>query len=378
MTTKDFMNLFEEYKEEMLSDLIEFAKAESSSLEAQSLIGCESFIKDLFRKRLGIEVNRTFPGKEKGTHNLYFEFGSGRSKVFLLGHYDTVWSKGALSFRIDGNSLYGPGVYDMKGGTVIMLWILKVLSEKRLLGDRKYCIFLNCDEEIGSPSSDKPIRDMAEGSEFCLVFEPGMADGSVKTGRKGCSEYTISVKGKSSHAGLDLLSGRNAIEEMSRQIIKVQSLTRMDIGTTFNVGVCKGGERGCIVPDAASFVVNCRYLTKEQARYCYDVLRSLKPVMEGTSIEVSGEMGSMPMEETEDNLAMYEQIRTAGEEIGLKIGKAVVGGTSDGNRVSALGIPTLDGLGVCGSGAHSPEEHMFIDSLVTRAAIVSSMLALRN
>ena len=239
---------------------------------------------------------------------------------------------------------------------------------------KKLVFIFNGDEETGSKESGKIICDLAKDAKAALVCEPCIINGDLKTGRKGTLGFTVTIHGKASHAGNAHKDGINAIEEMAREILFVQGLTDYEAGTTLNVGICQGGTKVNVVPELASFRVDCRYKTMEEGKRIREAICGLPVTVLGTRRDVEVIEGKVPMEQTPSNLALFEIARECGEKLGLSFSHQFVGGGSDGNAVSAMGIPTLDGLGGCGDGAHSSEEYLLIDQYIPRIALLASLI----
>jgi glutamate carboxypeptidase len=300
----------------------------------------------------------------------------GGKSILLLAHIDTVFPTGTLAkmpfYEKDGK-VFGPGVSDMKGGIVVALTALAALRETGKLV-RPVTILFTSDEEIGSGSSRALIEKLAAQSDLVLVLEPGLLDGSVKTWRKGVGEFTLRVRGLAAHAGGDHEKGRNAIEEISHQVLTIQKMTDYSKGTTLNVGMIRGGIASNVIPDEASAEVDMRVMQPGEAERISAAILALKPVLDGTSLEVTGGLNRPPMPYNDTIKATFEKIReiASKENINLKAGGT--GGASDANFVASLGIPVLDGLGPAGGEYHSEREFIFRDSLAERAKLLAAIL----
>jgi glutamate carboxypeptidase len=330
--------------------------------------------------RLGGEL-RFHQAKDFGSH-LQVNFGGKSAKpVLLLGHYDTVYPLGTLAAmpcRIEHNRLTGPGVLDMKSGIGLMLHALAALQDwhKEDGGlPRPVTVFLVSDEEVGSESSRAITEALAKKSAAVLVLEPSYGfQGAVKTARKGVGEYLVKVTGKASHAGLDFQKGVNAILELSRQIERISGFTDLKRGLTVNVGVVSGGSRTNVVPAEASAQVDVRIARRKDAAGIDKKMRRQRPFNRKCKVEISGGINRPPMERTAAVAALYAQAAAIARELGWKLGEAAVGGGSDGNFTAGLGIPTLDGLGGVGDGAHAIHEHILISELPRRAALLAGLI----
>lgn len=297
--------------------------------------------------------------------------------VLILGHYDTVWPVGTIAdrpFRIEDGFAYGPGIFDMKGGLVIIEYALRLIKLMNLPLPRPVVVLLNSDEEIGSPDSRKLIKQHARLSEYVLVMEPALPGGELKTARKGVGAFTVAVTGRAAHAGAEPENGANAIVELARQILHIQNLEDQAKGTTLNVGTISGGMRSNVVPAHAQARVDCRAWTAQEAQRVEKALKQLEPFNAETALKVRGGFGRPPMERLPGTVALFERVANIGKHLGLTLSEGSTGGASDGNFTAALGIPTLDGLGVKGSGAHAIHEQVEITSLPERTALLAAVL----
>ena len=300
----------------------------------------------------------------------------GVNSILLLAHMDTVFPTGTLEkmpFHEKEGKVFGPGVSDMKGGIVVALTALAATLESGSLAHPVTALFTS-DEEIGSATSRALIEKLAAESALVLVLEPGMLDGSVKTWRKGVGEFTIRARGRAAHAGGDHEKGHNAIEEMAHQVLAIQKWTDYDKGTTLNVGVIRGGIASNVVPDQASIEVDLRVMQPGEAERISTALQALKPVLEGTSLEVTGGLDRPPMPFDEAMKATYQKVKAIAAYVNIEIRASGTGGASDANFVAPLGIPVLDGLGPAGGEYHSEREFIFRDSLSERARLLTAIL----
>jgi len=296
--------------------------------------------------------------------------------ILLLAHMDTVFPIGSLEkmpFHEKEGKVFGPGVSDMKGGIVVALSALATTLETGSLSHPVTALFTS-DEEIGSANSRGLIEKLAAESALVLVLEPGMLDGSLKTWRKGAGEFTVRARGRSAHAGGDHEKGRNAIEELAHQVLAIQKLTAYDQGTTLNVGVIRGGIASNVVPDQASIEVDLRVMQPGEAERISSALQALKPVLEGTSLEVTGGLDRPPMPFDEAMNATFQKVKAIAANVNIELRASGTGGASDANFVAPLGIPVLDGLGPAGGEYHSEREFIFRDSLSERARLLAAIL----
>jgi glutamate carboxypeptidase len=293
--------------------------------------------------------------------------------VLLLGHLDTVFPEGETQkrpFRVDGNRASGPGVFDMKAG-ILLMW----MALGNLGATENVTVLLTSDEEVGSATSRAAIEDEARRSDAVLVLEPSLPGGAVKTARKGCGEYELRVRGVAAHAGIDPSKGASAIHELARQIVLVQKLQDLDWGISVNVGTISGGTRTNVVAEEARAVVDVRAPTQADAARVDAAFRALKAVDDRTAVSVTGGLDRPPLERTAQVARLYKQASEVARELGHALGEGSTGGGSDGNFTAALGVATLDGLGAVGDGAHALHEHVVIESLTDRAALVAGLIA---
>jgi len=300
----------------------------------------------------------------------------GAGGVVIMSHMDTVWDVGTVAgrpTRIDGDRLYGVGAMDMKGGIVIALWALRALRALGLFPAQPISYLLNSDEETGSRHSAGEIESEALAHNVVFVTEPPQ-DGAYKTQRKGVSHYTVRAEGRAAHSGADHARGVNAIEELAHQVLAVQALTDYEIGTTANVGLISGGTRANVVPAAAQFEVNVRAWTRVNQQAIHEQMMNLRAAHPEAKVIVEGGVGVPPMERTPEIAALFQRAQGLAAAMGIALEEGRTGGGSDGNKTAALGVPTLDGMGIVGDGGHAINEYGEISSLPERAAIMATML----
>ena len=322
---------------------------------------------------------RIHPATEFGD-NLQIDF-PGRDKVkpvLLLGHFDTVYPMGALTTmpcRIDGGRLSGPGVLDMKSGITLMWYAIQALQAWHGPLPRPVTVLLVSDEEVGSSSSRKITEALAKESAAVLVLEPAAGtSGSVKTARKGVGDYTLTVTGVAAHAGLDPGKGHSAIVELARQIGVITKMNDLRRGVSVNPGVIHGGTRTNVIAAEASVEIDVRIKAASQARALDRKMRALKAFDRHCKLKIEGGINRMPMERNAGVAALYQKAKSIASQLNWKLEEAAVGGGSDGNFTAALGIPTLDGMGGVGVGAHALHEHIVIDELPRRALLLAAMI----
>lgn len=366
----------------MLSVLRTFVVTESPSLEKSAVDRCCAVVARHWRT-LGARAHvERIAQKHRGDHlRITWTPPKARSndQLLVLGHYDTVYSSGVLRkmpFRISGGKAYGPGTFDMKAGIVQALFAAAAL--KRLPASdqpKKRIVFLwTSDEEIGSESSRKLIETEARRSHAVFVLEPSFGpNGALKTERKGVGEAELVVHGRASHAGLAPQDGINAIHEVARQIVRLETWNDLRRGVTINAGTIEGGTRTNVIPELARVQLDLRATTIADMRKLEKRLQSLRPHLKGARLEITGGFSRAPLER-KMSAALFARAKSLGAEMNLILSECSVGGGSDGNFTAAAGIPTLDGLGAVGDGAHSAREHVLIKTLPQRAALLAALL----
>ena len=293
--------------------------------------------------------------------------------LLLLGHGDTVWPIGTLGrmpFRFEGGCAYGPGVYDMKAGLVVLLAAIRRAGD----GRRGLRVLVTADEEAGSPTGRPVLEEAAGGVAAAFVVEPPTTNGDLKTARKGLGRFRLTIAGRSAHAGTNRRDGASAIEELAHQILALHALTDDERGVSVNVGVVEGGTANNVVAAEAAAQIDVRIARLEDRERVERALRSLRPAIAGTSLEVSGGWTRPPLQPSAGSARLFAKAREHGRALGLDLHEASSGGGSDGNIVGALGVPVLDGLGAEGGGAHGPDEHVVVGSLDVRAELLARLL----
>jgi len=268
----------------------------------------------------------------------------------------------------------GPGVFDMKAGILIMWSALRALLKTGNPLENDVTVLLTSDEEVGSSTSSALLESEAISASAVFVLEPSLPGGVLKTARKGVGRFTIKAIGRAAHSGVDPAKGINAIEEIARQVLLLQAMNNAELGTSVTVGVIQGGTRSNVVPAEAAIEVDVRVATIEEASRMTTAVHALQPQLTGARLEVRGLINRPPMVRTSDSVRLFELARSVGKELGIDIDEGSTGGASDGNFTSALGIPTLDGLGAVGDGAHAIDEYVEIASLPHRAALIAGMI----
>ncbi|MBI2683745.1 MAG: M20 family metallopeptidase [Acidobacteriales bacterium] len=363
----------------MLGTLRELVEVESPSGNKAAVDQLGRHLKELFeRAEAKVIVHRQ---AHYGDHlQIEFEGGDSAKPAMLLGHFDTVWDVGTLKkmpFRIEKGRAYGPGVYDMKAGLAMMLFGVVALREA-CKGElpRPITIWLVTDEEVGSESSRAITERLAKRSESVFVLEPSQGPtGALKTARKGVGDFSVQATGVASHAGVDFEKGHSAIIELSRQVLEIAKFTDLERGITVNPGVVRGGTRTNVVAAEASVDVDVRIARMKDAALLEKKFHQLKPFDKHCKLTVSGGVNRPPMERTPAIVQLFKQAQDIAQALGFAIEERSTGGGSDGNFTAALGIPTLDGLGAVGEGAHADNEYIVLSELPKRTALVAGLLA---
>ena len=311
---------------------------------------------------------------ESGDHIVIRTFPAEAPQTLLLGHTDTVHPVGAANeTRIDGDRFYGRGIFDMKANIVLAFEALRYLAVNELRPATPITMLLSCDEEVGSHTGREIVEREAAISSRCLVLEPS-AEGRVKTGRKGTGNYTLRAHGVPAHAGLEPEKGVNAITELARHIDNIHTIQRPDEGTTVNVCMVRGGTATNVIPALAECDIDVRFTTMSEGERVDTALRSINAVDHSARLELLGGINRPPLERNDRNVALYEQARDLAASFGYQLNETQVGGASDGNFVSAMGTPVLDGLGLAGAGAHTLDEYILISDIATRATLITLLL----
>jgi len=376
---KKLLRLLKPRLPQMLATLRRFVTAESPSLDKTAADRCCGLIAQEWNKQ-GARVER-ISQKHRGDL-LRITHSSGQSRpsgqLLVLGHYDTVYSVGTLAkmpFRVIGGKAYGPGTFDMKAGIVQALFAMQALQQAQIpLRKRLVCLWTS-DEEIGSESSRKLLEREARRSDAVFVLEPSFGPGGLlKTARKGVGEAELIVHGRASHAGLAPQEGINAIHELARQLARIEGWNDFRRGVTINAGIIEGGTRTNVIPERARAVLDLRALRVSDMRDLERRLQALRPFHRGARLEITGGFDRPPLER-KMSAALFARAKSLAKQMNLSLGECTVGGGSDGNFTAALGIPTLDGLGAVGDGAHSSHEHILIHKMPARAALLAALLA---
>jgi glutamate carboxypeptidase len=362
----------------MLETLRELTVLESPSLDKKPTDRCCELLAEKWLRHGTIaQIVRQ---KHRGDHlRVVWSPSEGRAKsqLLVLGHYDTVYPTGTLAkmpFRISGGKAYGPGTFDMKTGIVQALFALEAIRELQAPMQKRLVFLWTSDEEIGSESSRKLIEAEARRSDAVFVLEPSLGPrGLLKTSRKGVGEAKLIVHGRASHAGLAPEKGINAVHELAAQISRLEKWNDLRRGVTINADIVSGGSRANVIADHAQATLDLRAWRHADMSALEKRLHSLKPVHRGAKLEIHGGFDRPPLER-KHSAALFSRAKSIARELGFSLGEAAAGGGSDGNFTAALGIPTLDGLGAVGDGAHAAHEHIVINTIPQRAALLATLL----
>ena len=379
MAPPAFLPFLKKQLPQMLETLRELTLHESPSLEKEPADRCCRFLADLWLKRgavVGIVQN-----EKRGNHlRVVWTPPETRAKaqLLVLGHYDTVYPTGTLAkmpFHISGGKAYGPGTFDMKAGITQALFALDALRELRTPVQKRIVFLWTSDEEIGSNTSRRLIEEQAQRSDAVFVLEPSLGlRGLVKTSRKGVGEAHLTVHGRASHAGLAPEKGVNAIHELAAQIARIEKWNDLRRGVTINADIVSGGSRTNVIADRAEATLDLRAWRDADMRALEKRLHALKPLHRGAKVEIRGGFDRPPLER-KHSTELFARAKSIARQLGFSLGEAAAGGGSDGNFTAALGVPTLDGLGAVGDGAHATHEHVLINTVPQRAALLAALLA---
>lgn len=368
-------------RQEMVDLLGRLVRIESPSDDRAGLDRFAAELESLFGDLGSIE--RLDPGDtQRGPHlRLTIDGsvgGTGQPHAVALCHYDTVWSTGTLEripFSMDADGVArGPGCFDMKGGMVVLYYALQALRARGVRPQRRLQVLFTSDEEIGSPTSRSIIEQTATGAAVAYVLESPLPGGTLKTARKGTGDYLVHIRGRAAHAGVEPQKGISATQELARQILALHALNDYAAGTTINVGVVHGGTRPNVVAAEAEAHVDVRVQTLAEAERIDCAIRGLKPSLPGAELHLEGGLNRPPMQRSAAMAALFQKARGIAAAMGVDLQEGSTGGGSDGNFTAAIGIPTLDGLGPEGEGAHAAHEHVDTESFPRRAALLAGLL----
>lgn len=389
----ELLDAFEAHRSTLLGEIQQLVELESPSTDKPAV----DHVAAVLRQKLaalgcGVEVisnasygdavvGRWEPRTERGaedTTRLRSPIEGDRRPVLLLSHMDTVWPVGTLKerpYRVEAGKAFGPGIFDMKSGMVFSMFALRLLQQFGRAPRRPLVYLFTGDEEIGSPSSRRMIEQFARASAATLCFEPSTAPaGAVKTERSGWGRFDMRIMGRAAHAGGAHQRGINALEELAHQILELHAMTDYGTGVTVTVCMAQGGTRPNVIPDEAMATIDLRARSPEALEELARRISERAPRISGTAVEVSGGVNRPPFVRTAKVVALFKHAQLLAEELGFAVGEGRTGGVSDGNFTAAAGCPTLDGIGGFGDGAHALDEHVVVDELPRRCALVARLL----
>jgi glutamate carboxypeptidase len=366
------LDFFEQHLDQYLGELRALTEIEASTGDLENLGRAAELIQFLLDPLGDVESENL---EDHGRLLRVDRPGTG-PRVLLLGHYDTVWPPGSWPspWRVDNGRVYGPGVYDMKGGLLFIPWLLRYLKLSGLPHPHIE-VLLNPDEEFGSPASRGHIEEAARRADFVLVLEPTNLEGSLKLERKGSAEYVVTIHGRSTHQGVEPERGVNAVVEAAHQVLRMLEFEDLDAGTTVGPNMIDGGRASNMVPDHAEIRVDVRAWTHAETQRLDAALRGLKPEVDGAQMHVFGGWNRPPMEASEGSFALFEHARLQGADLGLDLKWVRWGGSSDANLAASVGTPTVDGFGPVGEGAHQLDEYIVVNEVPRRLALLAEVVA---
>lgn len=378
MNYQNLLTYFDSQHTAMLDLVRQLVTQETPSSDKARLDAFAEFLAGRFQA-VGATVE-VIPNEKRGNH-VRARFAAPGAAVdakpaLILCHFDTVWPVGALAthpFRVEEGKAYGPGIFDMQSSLMLAEYAMRAVHELHLALPRPVTVLITSDEEVGSLTSWDLIEAEANGAAYVLVMESPLPGGVLKTRRKGGGGFTIEVTGRAAHAGIEPEKGINAIVELAHQAINLHAMNDYTKGTTVTVGVIQGGTVSNVVPASASAKIDCRIWSKEEGDRIEAAIRGLQPVLPGAELKISGGWNRPPLERKVTG-ELFEKAQVIGRKLGLALEEGGTGGGSDGNITGALGIPTLDGLGVPGHGAHADHEHIEVDQISSRAALLVALL----
>lgn len=367
-------------QEEILTSICKLVETESPSGDFEGSRAVVDLLVETARTIPAITWVERIPVPGYGEH-LRLRAFDGQTEdqrtTLVVGHTDTVHPRGTLfvqNVHAEGERLYGPGVFDMKGSCVLALEALRTLADLELVPKRPVILLLTCDEETGSLTGRQVVEEEARRAAHALVLEPPAPGGHVKTARKGVGMWTVTAQGIAAHAGLNPEAGASAILELARQTERFHSMSDSLTGTTFNVGVVRGGTRSNVVAAEAEVEIDVRFSCMKEGQRVNELMGHLRPFDERVHLTVTGGINRGPLERTAGVEKLYHHARKIAADLGFELGEQSVGGGSDGNFVAALNVPVLDGLGIDGDGAHAAHEHIFISDIARRGALLAGLL----
>lgn len=376
MDSQRLLDYFQSHYDEMLGVIEQLVTVETPSSDKARLDAFAALLAQRLQDAgAAVEI---LPNAERGNH-VRARFGpeTGAKPALILCHYDTVWAVGSLAthpFRIEDGKAYGPGIFDMQSSLMLAEFVARATRDLALTLPRPVTILITSDEEVGSPTSRTLIEQEALQSAYALVMESPLPGGVIKTSRKGVGTFGLEITGRAAHAGVEPERGISAIQELAHQILTLHALTDMAQGTTVNVGVVHGGTVSNVVAPHATAQIDVRAWTQAEADRISQGITGLQPATPGATLRVTGGWNRPPLER-KMTIDLFTKTQAIGRTLGLELSEGGTGGGSDGNLTGALGVPTLDGLGVPGHGAHADHEHIEVEQIVGRAALLMALLA---
>ncbi|RLT41639.1 MAG: M20 family peptidase [Chloroflexi bacterium] len=381
MYTQRLVGFYHTKREEILATIRALVEHETPSDDKARL---DAFAALLAKRYAAVGMQTDIiPNPERGNHlaarfaNPDYVADSTAKPALILCHFDTVWPVGSLAthpWRIDEQGwAYGPGIFDMQSSLALVEFVMRGVQEMGLRLPRPVLLLATSDEEVGSQTSQQLIEYEARKAAYVLVMESPLPGGVLKTARKGTGHFELEITGRAAHAGVEPEKGISAIQELAHQILALHSLTDLAAGTTVNVGVVSGGTRSNVVAPHAKAIIDVRAWSEEEMGRVRHAIRGLTPVLAGAKL-ITHDGGGRPPLERKVTEALFRQAQAIGAKIGLDLHEGSTGGGSDGNLTGALGIPTLDGLGVPGHGAHADHEHIEVDQIAGRLALLTALL----
>jgi glutamate carboxypeptidase len=370
-------NFLQQHENDMINLIEKLVNIDSGSDYKKGVDQIGKILQEIY-KQLGFNV-KIDKQKKYGNHLIIQHKEANNPDIIILAHMDTVFPKGTAKqrpFHIIGGRAYGPGVIDMKSSLVTLLYALNALIETGQTGYKNVQLLLTSDEEIGSISSKNLIEKYAQGKKYALVMEPARKDGSLVTARRGKGNYTLIVKGRAAHSGIEPEKGRSAIEELAHKIIQLHELSDPQQGITVNVGLIEGGSSANTVSDHAEAQIDIRISAMEQAESLEVKIEEICSTtdVKGTEISLEGKFNRPPMEKNKKTEELLQIIKEVGHKIGVEIEDTSTGGGSDASFTSALGVATIDGLGPVGGNAHSEKEYLELSTLIPRTLLLATII----
>ena len=373
------MKYFADRQSEIVAFIRALVETESPSGDEAGSIAVVSLLANAAESIGGVKVE-VIPVHNYGRHLRLTAFSDAAEPlpIMLLGHTDTVHARGSVverPWRVEGNKAFGPGVFDMKANCILALEVIRAFAETGLRPKRPVVVLLTCDEETGSASGRPMVEADAKRASSVLVLEPSGSGGRVKTGRKGTGIYSLSAQGRAAHAGLEPEKGASAVLELARQTERLHAFNGKRGGISVNVGVFRGGTMSNVVAAEARAEIDVRFTNAAEADVIQNEILKLQPFDGRVQLTLTGGINRPPLERTEKVLELYERARLIARMLDFDLDETQVGGASDGNFAAVVGASVLDGLGISGDGAHATHEHIILDDIPRRGALIAGLSA---